>query len=115
MIGCEAQEYYKKYHIWREACSPHEHAQNPRAESAIGSLLMCARTIMLYANAPKHLWGFAVQYAAELENRFCPFMKGSDITCYEAFHGSQPDNDFIGNAQFGCRAYLHVDKARRKD
>eukprot|EP00961_Rhodomonas_salina_P054979 738798-Rhodomonas_salina.1 len=70
---------------------------------------------MLYANAPKHLWGFAVQYAAELENRFCPFMKGSDITCYKAFHGSQPDNNFIGNAQFGCRAYLHVDKDRRKD
>lgn len=115
MIGGEAQEYYKKYSIWREACSPHEHAQNPRAESAICSLSMRARTIMLYANAPKHLWGFAVQYAAELENRFCPFMKGSDITCYEAFHGSLPDNDFIGNAQFGCRAYLHVDKARRKD
>eukprot|EP00961_Rhodomonas_salina_P117523 1581846-Rhodomonas_salina.1 len=76
---------------------------------------MRARCLLINANAPKAMWGLAVQYAAELENRFCPYMAGSDKTVYEAFHGTQPDNDFIGHTEWGCRAYLHVNKQRRKD
>jgi len=58
-----------------------------------------------------------VQYATELDNRFLPFMRGSDITCYEAFHGEKPDNSWIerDKATWGCKAYVHIEKHRRKD
>ncbi len=71
--------------------------------------------MLINANAPKRFWGLAVIYAAELENRFIPFMKGSSKTIYEAFHWERPDNTFIAHTEWGCRAYLHIDKKRRKD
>eukprot|EP00961_Rhodomonas_salina_P105998 1427536-Rhodomonas_salina.1 len=86
MCGSEAQQYYTSYNIYHERCSPHEHNQNPRAESAIGSLSMRARALMVHANAPKRFWGFAVQATCKCENHFLPFMRGSEHTCYEAFH-----------------------------
>eukprot|EP00961_Rhodomonas_salina_P262217 3543703-Rhodomonas_salina.4 len=80
----------------------------------IGSLSMRARCLLINANTPKWAWGLCVQYAAELENRFCPFMKGSDKTVWEAFHGTQPDNGFIADTEWGCRAYLNVEKQCRQ-
>eukprot|EP00961_Rhodomonas_salina_P276602 3737298-Rhodomonas_salina.2 len=73
----------------------------------IRSISMRARCLLINANAPKWAWGLCVQYAAELKNRFCPFMKGSDKTVWEAFHGTQPDNGFIADTEWGCRAYLN--------
>mmetsp|Transcript_18521 Transcript_18521/g.37617 ORF Transcript_18521/g.37617 Transcript_18521/m.37617 type:complete len:1118 (-) Transcript_18521:723-4076(-) len=113
--GSEAKEYYNKFKIFNELCAPHEHDQNPVAEAIIGSLSFRARTLLIHANAPRFMWGLSVLYAAELENRFCPFMKGSDKTCHEAFYGTRPDNDFIADTEWGCRAYLHIDKKRRND
>eukprot|EP00961_Rhodomonas_salina_P282650 3819383-Rhodomonas_salina.1 len=37
MCGGEVQEFYSKHKIWHETSAPHEHSQNPRAESAIGT------------------------------------------------------------------------------
>eukprot|EP00961_Rhodomonas_salina_P222025 3002555-Rhodomonas_salina.5 len=42
-------------------------------------------------------------------------MAGSDKTVYQAFHGTPPDNNFIKDTEWGCRAYLPVNKARCKD
>lgn len=109
----DVKDYFAKHRIFNEKCSPHEHDQNPVAEGMVGSLSRRARLLLINSNAPKSWWGFALQYSAELENRFCPFMKGSDKTVWEAFHGSKPDNTFIANTEFGCRAYLHVEKQRR--
>eukprot|EP00961_Rhodomonas_salina_P198252 2674967-Rhodomonas_salina.2 len=75
MHGHKVKAYLKKHRIFNELCSPHEHDQNPVAEGMIGSLLMRASCVLINANTPKWAWGLCVQYAAELENRFCPFMK----------------------------------------
>eukprot|EP00961_Rhodomonas_salina_P136124 1831577-Rhodomonas_salina.1 len=113
--GKEVKEYFDKHWIFNELCSLHEHDQNPVSEGMIGSLSMRACCLLLNANEPKSWWGLAVQYTAECENRFCPFMQGSGKTVWEAFHGVQPDNSFVSQAVWGCRAYLHVEKHRRKD
>eukprot|EP00961_Rhodomonas_salina_P100602 1353360-Rhodomonas_salina.1 len=42
-------------------------------------------------------------------------MKGSSKTVWEAFHGKPPDNDFIKGTEWGCSAYLHVEKKHRSD
>eukprot|EP00961_Rhodomonas_salina_P045132 606294-Rhodomonas_salina.1 len=115
MCGGEAQEFYAKHKIWHETRAPHEHAQNPRVESAIRTLSMRARSLLrvVHANAPLRYWGFAVQAACELENRFLPFMSGSQHTCHEAFYCEKPDNSMIRT--WSCRAYVHIEKLRRQD
>jgi len=52
-------------------------------------------------------WGFAVQYAVELENRFLPTRPDSNVTCQKAFHGVAPKNSIV--KPFGYLAFLHVD------
>mmetsp|Transcript_46824 Transcript_46824/g.95765 ORF Transcript_46824/g.95765 Transcript_46824/m.95765 type:complete len:1109 (-) Transcript_46824:511-3837(-) len=113
MVGGEAEAFYTKHRIATEKCSPREHDQNPRAEAAVGNIGRRARTLLIHANAPKRYWGHCIYYACELENRFLPFMTGSNRTCYEAFHGEQPDNTFIKT--WGCRAYLNIEKHNRHD
>ena len=108
--GNECKEYFAKHRVFNELCSPHEHDQNPVSESLIGALSRQARCMLINANAPKRMWGHCIQYAAECQNRFTPFMKGSGKTCWEAFHGEQPDNTFVANTVWGCRAYLHVER-----
>ena len=93
--------------------SPDEHEQNPRGESAIGLLSMCCRVMLCASGLPKFYWGFCILYAAECENRTLPFKSNSNHTCYEAFHGVCPDNSFL--KPFGCAAYVHVRKTKRKD
>ena len=53
MTGGEAEAYYTQNKIATEKCSPHEHSQNPRAEAAVGSICMCALTLLVHANAPR--------------------------------------------------------------
>eukprot|EP00961_Rhodomonas_salina_P206229 2783921-Rhodomonas_salina.1 len=110
MHGHEVKAYLEKHRIFNELCSLHEHDQNPVAEGMIGSLSMRASCLLINANAPKWAWGLCVQYAAELENRFCPCI---DKTVWEAFHCTQPDNGFVADTEWGCRAYLNVEKQRR--
>ena len=107
MLFCSEQK------IFHKACSPDEHEQNPRAESAIGSLSTPCRVMLFSSGLPKHYWGFCVLYAAEVENRTLPFKANSSHTCYEAFHGTCPDNSFL--KPFGCAAYVHIRKTKRKD
>ena len=71
MTGQGALDWYVKHKIAVEKCSPREHYQNPRAESAVGTIGMRARTLLVHANAPKRYWWFAVHYACELENSAC--------------------------------------------
>lgn len=113
MLSEIAKAYYKLYRIWHEKCNAHQHFQNPRAECAIGSLSMLCRVMLAFSGAPKHYWGFALQYACVIENMFLPYRADSNITCWEKFHGEAPD---IKNVRmFGCLAFAHVHKHRRAD
>jgi len=113
MTSGECIAYYSDQKIFHKACAPDEHEQNPRAESAIGSLSMLCWVMLFSSGLAKHYWGFCIIYAAELENRTLPFKNNSTHTCYEAFHGAPPDNSFL--KPFGCAAYVHVRKTKRKD
>jgi hypothetical protein len=111
MNSKQAYEFYEAMLIWIEVCNAYEHHQSGRAESAIGTISMRARVMLVSSGLPMTYWGFAVRYAVAIENRFLPTKPESGITCYEAFHGSPPNNTLV--KPFGCLAFLHVDTDRR--
>jgi hypothetical protein len=113
ICSARAEKYYKDRNIFHQTCCPDEHEQNPRAEAGIGSLSMRARVMLAHSGMAKRWWGFAVIYATEIENRTLPFIHNSDKTCFHAFHGHPPDNSMLH--PFGCAAYVHIRKKRRKD
>eukprot|EP00961_Rhodomonas_salina_P034658 466647-Rhodomonas_salina.1 len=78
ICSAKAMEFYKQRNIFHQACSPDEHEQNPRSESAIGSLSVTARAMLAFSGLAKRYWGFAVLYASEVQNRTLPFMRNSD-------------------------------------
>ena len=111
MTSARAFEFYEAHRIWIEVCNAYEHFQSGRIESAIGSVSMRARVMLVSSGVPLTFWGFAVRYAVAIENRFLPTTPDSDITCFEAFHGKPPINTIVH--PFGCLAFLHVDVNRR--
>jgi hypothetical protein len=113
MTSKEAQEFYNLYRIFHEKCNQHQHWQNPRAEAAVGELGTRARVMMAHAGEPGRFWGFAIHYACDIDNRFLPYKAGSDMTCWEAWFGSPPDNTLCPT--WGCRAYVYIERKRRKN
>ena len=69
MISGPCMIFYTEQGIFHRACAPDEHEQNPRSESAIGSLSMRCRVMLFASGLPKYYWGFCVIFAAEIENR----------------------------------------------
>ena len=67
MISGPCMLFYSEQKIFHKACSPDEHEQNPRAESAIGSLSMHCQVMLFSLGLPQHYWGFCVLYAAEVD------------------------------------------------
>ena len=111
MNSAKAYEFYEAMRIWVEVCNAYEHHQSGRVESAIGSISMRLRVMLVSSGLPLTYWGFACRYAVEIENRFLPTRPDSNVTCYEAFHGHAPKNALL--QPFGCLAFLHVDVDRR--
>ena len=113
LLSAEAREYLRKHRIWHEVCNAFQHHQNPRSEAAIGNIGMRARTMLQASGVNKRHWPQAVMYACEIDNRTLPTVRGSSMTCFEAFHGVKPDNSKA--MPFGCLAYLHRSKNLRKE
>ena len=112
MNSYDAWDFYEAHRIWVELCNAYEHHQSGRVESAIGSVSMRARVLLVMSGLPHPYWGFAARHAVFIENSFLPTRPDSQITCYETFHGKPPPVHMI--KPFGCLAFLHVDVTRRQ-
>eukprot|EP00961_Rhodomonas_salina_P248076 3352411-Rhodomonas_salina.1 len=51
-------------------------------------------------------------FATDIDNMFLPYKAGSDITCWEAWHGKPPSA--IDCPTWGCKAYVFIERKRRK-
>ena len=105
--GLKMRDYCRGKRIRQEFAVPHEHWMNPRAESAIGTVSVRSRALLGFGNTPRGYWNNAAQYAVEIDNRFTPTSRSSNITPFEAFNGRQPDNSKI--RIFGCFAWVWVE------
>eukprot|EP00961_Rhodomonas_salina_P272506 3682510-Rhodomonas_salina.4 len=67
MTSARAFEFYEAHRIWIEVCNAYEHHQSGRIESAIGSVSMRARVMLVSSGVPLTFWGFTVRYAVAID------------------------------------------------
>ena len=87
------------------SCS-YDHFQNGRAEKAIRDLCTMARCMLEYGKVARDMWGYAVRYAAYVQNRLVHV--GQEASAYEMRYGEAPDLSRL--RVFGCTAYVTRDK-----
>ena len=90
---------------------PYNLELNGVAERMNRTLVEKARTMMHESQLPKSLWSEAIMAATYLVNR-SPTAALVKKTPFEMWHKRQPD---ISNLRvFGCRAFVHIPKEKRK-
>eukprot|EP00961_Rhodomonas_salina_P130924 1762489-Rhodomonas_salina.1 len=68
MISERAYQFYESMRIWVEVVNAYEHFQAGRIESAIGSVSMRVRVMLVASGLPWAYWGFAVRLLKKLSD-----------------------------------------------
>lgn len=105
------KQYLKERGVVVEYTAAYNPEQTGVAERMNRTIMDRVRSMMAEANADDKLWGEAVMAATYLVNR-SPTVALNSKTPFEMYFGRKPD---VGNLRvWGCRAYVHVPKQRRK-
>jgi hypothetical protein len=96
----------QRQEIRMEYSCPYDHWQNGRAEKAIRDINNMARCMIEYGKVARDMWGYAVRYAAYVQNRIVH--AGMHVSPYEMRHRQTPDLTRL--KVFGCTAYVTRDK-----
>ncbi|KAI5454317.1 hypothetical protein NCC49_004374 [Naganishia albida] len=97
--------------IRRELTSPYSAAQNGRAERAIGVLKTGATTLLQQARLPRKFWSSAVRTFAYVRNKV-PLSSKPEHIPEAIFYHRQIEYENL--RVFGCVAWHHIPKERRK-
>jgi len=89
-----------------ECSASYDHFQNGHAERLIRSISNTARCMLEYGGVARDMWGYAVRYAAYVQNRIVA--AGQTRSPYEARFGTVADLSRL--KVFGCAAYVTRDK-----
>ncbi|NDD85268.1 hypothetical protein EBZ38_13475 [bacterium] len=91
---------------------PNSPEQNGVAEARNKHLVKMARCLLLAANAPRHLWGYALQHAAVVHN-YLPHALIPDMTPHECWTGRKPDVSRLRIWGSTAHVLLNQDQQRR--
>ena len=94
-----------------ELTVPKTPEQNGVAEWMNRILVEMTHSMLSESKLPLKFWAEALVMAADLRNR-CPAEALKGTTCYEAFTGEKPNLNNL--CRFGCIAFAHVPKNKRK-
>ena len=100
------QNELKRQGIRMECSCSYNHHQNGVAEKAIRDICNMARCMLDYGHVARDMWGYAVRYAAHVQNRLVH--AGMPMSAYEMRYGEAPDLSRL--KIFGCTAYVSRDK-----
>lgn len=100
------QAELKRQHIRMECSCAYDHWQNGYAEKTIRDICNMARCMIEYGKVARDMWGYAVRYAAHVQNRVVH--GGMPMSPYEMRHKEAPDLNRL--KVFGCTAYVTRDK-----
>ena len=89
-----------------ECSCAYDHFQNGKAEKLIRDICNMARCMLEYGKVARDMWGYAVRYAAHVQNRIVHV--GMPMSPYEMWYGEAPDLTRL--KVFGCTAYVTRDK-----
>lgn len=104
------KNFFKKQGIQQQLTAPYSPQQNGIAERKNRYLVEAMRTTLIEVDLPKTYWGEAITTACYLQNRLPT--KDKDKTPFELWHGVKPNLSHV--KIFGCKAFAHVPKERRK-
>lgn len=110
-MGKEWDELFKAEGIRHDRTTTDSPEQNGIAKRMNKPLESIIVALLNQAGLPKSFWGEALQFATRIIN-CTPTSKNPDMTPWEAWHGSKPDLSRL--RVFGCRAYVWVNKKKRK-
>ncbi|NBR24251.1 MAG: transposase, partial [Micrococcales bacterium] len=112
-LNTTLSSYFAAEGIQHTYTLPGSPEQNGVAEARNKHLVKIARCLLLAANAPAYLWGYALQHAAVVHN-FLPHSLIPDKTPHECWSGRKPDVSRL--RIFGCTAHvlLNPDERRRQ-
>lgn len=89
-----------------ECSASYDHFQNGHAERLIRYISNMARCMLEYGGVARDMWGYAVRYAAYVQNRIVH--AGQQMSPFEARYGTPADLSRL--KVFGCMAYVTRDK-----
>jgi hypothetical protein len=104
-------EYLKSEGILKEMTTPCSPQSNGVVERANRTIMERVRCMLDDAGLSKKYWAFAVSEAVYLKHR-TPTGSVVGKTPYEAWHGRKPSLKHL--RVFGCLAFVHVPKEKRK-
>ena len=107
----EFSTYLIQEGIKQELTTPHTPQQNGAAKRLNHTLIEGVHTMLADSKLPHQFWAEALSTYVYLKNR-SPTKALDGITPYEAWSGIKPDVSIL--CIFGCSAYPHVPKIKRK-
>jgi len=106
-------EYLKSEGILKEMTTPYTPQSNGVVERANRTIMERVRCMLDDAGLSKKYWAFAVSVAVYFKNR-TPTRSVVSKTLYEAWHASGRKPSLKHLRVFGCLAFAHVPKEKRK-
>lgn len=103
-------EFYEKEGIIAQFTIPANPQQNGVAERKNRTLIEMTRCLLRDANLDKSLWGEAIHTANYLQNRLPT--RSVSKTPFEFWYGFKPD--YSNLKVFGCKAWVHIPREKRK-
>jgi len=109
----KSAEYLKSEGILKETTTPYTPQSNEVVERANRTIMERVRCMLDDAGLWKKYWAFAVSVAVYLMNR-TPTRYVVCKTPYDAWHGTGRNPSLQHLHVFGCLAFVHVPKEKRK-
>jgi hypothetical protein len=105
------RHFLRKHGIKHQSSTPYTPQQNGRVERMNRTIITMAKCMMTDAQLERRFWAEAVNTAVYIKNRISHTAIHNEIP-YELWYKKKPD---LSNVRvFGCRAFVHIPKEKRK-
>jgi transposase InsO family protein len=109
-ISNEMTKYCRERGVWINTTNPYTPQQNGVAERRNRTIMEKAKSFLLQANLPNVFWPYAVYTAVFLMNRV--YSKSIGDIPFRKWFGKDYNYKYL--RVWGCRAFVHVPKEKRK-
>ena len=110
LLGSSFQAVLVEHQISLELTAPYSGWQHGRIERQWGTIVPMAESMMHAAGLARSYWALAVSAVVHIRNRV--WSSGAGDIPYRVVTGQQPDLSHL--RVFGCPAFVHIDKSRRR-
>jgi len=110
-VNAGLSQFFSKLGIIHQTTAPFCPESNGQAEREMRTLKDTARAMMWTSQCPEYLWAEAVACTVYVHNRILN-KQSQELTAYERIFKKKPDLTHV--RVFGCQAYVHIPKEKRR-